>query len=115
MGFWNTVLEIAGDIWDRSLISQVYPTLQDAVNKYRTDDYDLIECGPLFATLKKQGVFGAKTVTLRVQEDGSVHVLESGAFGEERVIPKTAGAPTPHRNLYRCFKKGRPKLKLLKR
>lgn len=95
MGFWNTVLEFAGDILDRSLISQVYPTLQDAVNKYRADDYDLIECEPLFATLKKQGVFGAKTVTLRVQEDGSVHVLESGVFGEERVIPKTTGAPTP--------------------
>ncbi len=96
MGFWDTLREIAVDIWKEYQIAQVYPTLQDAVNKYRADDYDLIKCEPpWFATLKKQGVFGAKTVTLRVQEDGSVHVLESGVFGEERVIPKTVGAPTP--------------------
>lgn len=76
MGFWDTLREIAVDIWEGYQISQVYPTLQDAVNKYRADDYDLIECEPWFATLKKQGVFSAKTVTLRVQEDGSFTFLK---------------------------------------
>ena len=55
-----------------------------------------MECSTFAAKLEKQGTFGTKTVTLTVQEDGSVYIVESGFFGEKTVFPKTAGAPTPH-------------------
>ena len=96
MSFWEKVVDIAGAIWDEYQVSQIYPTLQDALHKYRgTDEYLLKECAPFSAKLEKYGAFGTKTVTLTVQDDGSVYIVESGFLGEKTVFPKTAGTPTP--------------------
>ena len=96
MSFWEKVVDVAVGIWDEYQVSQIYPTLQDALHKYRgTDEYLLKECAPFSAKLEKYGAFGTKTVTLTVQDDGSVYIVESGFLGEKTVFPKTAGTPTP--------------------
>ena len=96
MSFWEKVIDVASAIWDEYQVSQIYPTLQDALHKYRgTDEYLLKESAPFSAKLEKYGAFGTKTVTLTVQDDGSVYIVESGFLGEETVFPKTAGTPTP--------------------
>lgn len=96
MSFWEKVVDIAGAIWDEYRVSQIYPTLKDALHKYRGDDeYLLKECTPFSAKLEKYGAFGTKTVTLTVQDDGSVYIVESGFLGGETVFPRTAGTPTP--------------------
>ena len=96
MSFWEKVVDVAGAIWDEYRVSQIYPTLKDALHKYRgTDEYFLKECDLFSAKLEKYGAFGTKTVTLTVQDDGSVYIVESGFLGGETVFPKTAGTPTP--------------------
>lgn len=50
---------------------------------------------PFAAKIEKQGILSVKTVTLTVQDDGSVYIVESGLLGEKTVFPKTAGVPTP--------------------
>ena len=96
MSFWEKVVDVAGAIWDEYRVSQIYPTLKDALHKYRgTDEYFLKECAPFSAKLEKYGAFGTKTVTLTVQDDGSVYIVESGFLGEKTVFPRTAGTPTP--------------------
>ena len=96
MGFLDKLLDFAVDAWDSYRVSQVYPTLQDAMHKYlNAEGYELMECTPFSARLEKQGAFSTKTVTLTVKDDGSVYIVESGLLGEETVFPKTAGAPTP--------------------
>ena len=96
MSFLDKLLDFAGDILDSYQLSQVYPTLQDALHKYlHAEEYALIECTPFAAKIEKQGVLSVKTVTLTVRDDGSVYIVESGLLGEKTVFPKRAGAPTP--------------------
>ena len=96
MGFWSEVGKIVGEVWTYYQVSQLYPTLQDALHKYiEAEGYSLIESKPFAAKIEKQGTFGTKTATLTVLDDGSVHIVESGILGDERVFPKRAGAPTP--------------------
>ena len=96
MSFWGKVIDVISDIWDEYRVSQIYPTLQDALHQYRgSDEYVLMECTPFSAKLTKYGAFGNKTVTLTVRDDGSVNIVESGFFGKKTVFPKTAGTPTP--------------------
>ncbi|MYF74277.1 MAG: DnaJ domain-containing protein [Gemmatimonadetes bacterium] len=100
MSFWSTLGEIgkvALAILDQLSGDPVYPTLQAAMHKYiNADGYTVMKRETFEAKLEKQGTFGTKTVTLTVQEDGSVYILESGIFGGETIFPKAAGVPTPH-------------------
>lgn len=96
MGFWNEVGKIVSEVWTYYQVSQLYPTLQDALHKYTdAEGYSLVEAKPFAAKIEKQGTFGTKTATLTELEDGSVHIVESGILGDERVFPKRAGAPSP--------------------
>ena len=96
MGFLDKLLDVVGTMRDSYQVSRVYPTLQDALHKYlNAEEYSLMECTPFSAKLEKQGAFSTKTITLTVQDDGSVYIIESGFLGEETVFPKTAGTPTP--------------------
>ena len=101
MGFWSAVGEFISEVVTEVRISQDYPTLKAAMYKYIDgEDYYIIRHDPpFFAELEKQGVFGKKTVTLSVLEDGSVHVKESGLLGEESIFPKTTGTPMPQQFL----------------
>ena len=100
MSFWSTLGEIgkvALAILDQLSGAPVYPTLQAAMHKYiNADGYTVMKRETFEAKLEKQGTFGTKTVTLTVQEDGSVYIVESGIFGGETIFPKAADVPTPH-------------------
>ena len=96
MGFWREVGNFVGEVWINYQVSQLYPTLQDALHKYiDAEGYSLVEAKPFAAKIKKEGTFSKKTATLTVLEDGSVHIVESGILGDERKFPKRVGAPTP--------------------
>lgn len=101
MGFWSKVGDFVADVLTDAQASQLYPTLQAAMCKYiDSEEYYLSRCDPPFAVvLEKQGVFGSKTVTLTVLEDGSVQIVESGILGKNQIFPKVAGAPMPEQFL----------------
>ena len=104
MGFWNKLgklgeeaLDFLVDTMEEAQLSQLYPSLQAAICEYiDADGYYVSRCAPPFeVVLEKPGVFGKKTVTLTVLENGSVHIVESGVLGKKWIFPKTAGTPIP--------------------
>lgn len=95
MGFLNKVGEFFKDMLDSAMLSQAYPSLQDAVNFYQTQGYQIAQLGMFSAQLWRSGTFSMKTINLVVRDDGSVDATESGLLGGERTFPRRAGAPSP--------------------
>ena len=97
MGFWSKLLDGVADVLEGAQLAQLYPSLQAATCEYvDADGYYVSRCAPPFeVVLAKPSVFGTKTVTLTVLENGSVHIVESGILGKKWIFPKTAGTPIP--------------------
>lgn len=92
MGFFRELFEIAKEIYLDIQLSQVYPTLRDAIEKYRNEGYIVSNYDLFSANLYKDGFWGRKSIYLQVLEDGSVQVNDKN---NSYKIRPTFGTPKP--------------------
>jgi hypothetical protein len=95
MSFIEWLIDAGRIFWQGAQRASAYPVMHGAMDRYLNEGFSIYSCEPMKATLSKQGVLGGKTVSMTVLDDGSVFVKENWILGQEHLVPRHAGTPTP--------------------